>query len=105
MIRSTKECPCQHTLPYCQQYNNSDQNTLWDKKTKTETATKAHSQLDISPLHVPFFCKTVTFGLQTKSLSFQVKKVTHFKTQYMKLHGTEFMTFKLPVIFMERIQK
>jgi len=65
VISGTKECPCQHSLPYCQQYNNSDQNTLWDTKTKTETATKAHSQLDIYPLHVPFFCKTVTFGLQT----------------------------------------
>jgi len=28
-----------------------------------------------------------------KSLCFQIKKVTHFKRQYMKLYGTEFMTF------------
>jgi len=99
VIGGTKECPCQHTLTYCQQYNNSDQNTLWDTKYKSETATKAHSQFDISPLHVPFFCKTVIFNLHEslflrglkmmdkklsnshsiKSLSFQIKKVTHFK--------------------------
>jgi len=71
-------------------------------------ATKAHSQFDISPLHVLFFCETVTFNLHESlflrglkmmdyklsnlhcimSLSFQIKKVTHFKRQYMKLYGT-----------------
>jgi len=65
VIRGTKECPRQHTLSYCQQYNKSDHNTLWDTKTKSETATQVHSQFDISPLHVPFFCIIVTFGLQT----------------------------------------
>jgi hypothetical protein len=107
-----KECPCQHTFTYCQQYNNNDQNTLWDTKSKSETATKTPSQFIISPLHVSFFCKNLTFNLNEtlllrglkmieyklsnlhsiKSLSFQVKKVTHFKRQYTKLYETEFMT-------------
>jgi hypothetical protein len=81
-MTSKEECQHHHTFPFFQQYNDSDQNTLWNTVTKFRTANSTPSQFDISPLQVPFFCTTADFNEQkftsqgTKNYGLQIIKFT-----------------------------